>query len=173
MNYLRRHLGKALTKLCALALIALVLIVLLGIASNQLKLQITWTEDAAKVLLTWVVMLGAALAYLENAHLGVDVLTSNFTPPAQRFAKGFTTLIVIIFSAWIMVYGGWTLFQNGMESNQQLSSLGFRKAWFYLSVPVSGTLILFFALDNLRRIIFGIPEITTDNQPYATEESEG
>ena len=171
MNSLRKLLGKTLTVMCATSLIGLVFIVLLGIASNQMKLQITWTEEAANILLTWTVMLGAALAYLEHAHLGVDVLTSNFTPQAHRVVKIFTTIVVIVFSAWIMIHGGWQLFQNGLASNQKLPSLGIRKAWFYLSLPVSGGLILAFAMDNLYRLIFKIPEIPSDNQPYNTEEA--
>ncbi len=170
MNSLRKLLSKTLTVMCAISLIALVFIVLLGIASNQLKLKITWTEEAANILLTWTVMLGAALAYLEHAHLGVDVITSNFTPQAQRVVKIFTTTVVIIFSVWIMIYGGWQLFQNGLASNQKLPSLGIRKAWFYLSLPVSGGLILAFALDNLRRLILKIPEPESDNQPVNHEE---
>lgn len=170
MNSLRKLLGKTLTILCATSLISLVFIVLLGIASNQLKLKITWTEEAANILLTWTVMLGGALAYLEHAHLGVDVLTSNFTPQALRAVKIFTTLVVIIFSAWIMIHGGWQLFQNGLASNQKLPSLGIRKAWFYLSVPVSGGLIVTFALDNLRRLIWNIPESTSEIQPDSQQE---
>lgn len=170
MSSFRKILGKTLAVMCATSLIGLVLIVLLGIASNQMKLQITWTEEAANILLTWTVMLGAALAYLEHAHLGVDVLTSNFTPQAHRVVRIFTTFVVIVFSAWIMIHGGWKLFQNGLASNQKLPSLGIRKAWFYLSVPVSGGLIFAFALDNLRRLILGIPETPSDKQPVNQEE---
>lgn len=153
MNCIRTQLNKALYLFTALALIALVLIVLTGIVSNQFSLQITWTEECAKFLLGWVVMLGAVIAYIENAHLGVDILVTRFSPSAQRLSKLFTTLVVLIFSIWVMVYGGAKLFLGGLESGQIISALDIRKAWFYLSLPVSGTLITLFAIDNFLQIL--------------------
>jgi len=153
MNCLRTQLNKALYFFTAIALIALVLIVLLGILTNTFKLQITWTEECAKFLLGWVVMLGAVIAYIENAHLGVDILVTRFSPPAQRVSKLFTTIVVAVFSTWVMVYGGGQLFLSGLESGQLISALGIRKAWFYLSLPVSGTLITIFAIDNFLHLL--------------------
>ena len=152
MNCIRTQLNKILYLVTGIALTALVLIVLTGIVSNQFGLQITWTEECAKFLLGWVVMLGAVIAYIENAHLGVDILVTRFSPQAQRISKLFTTLIVLIFSIWVMVYGGSKLFLGGLESGQIISALGIQKAWFYLSLPVSGTLISLFAIDNFLHL---------------------
>ena len=94
-------------------------------------------------------MIGAALAYLNHTHLGVDILTNTLSPFAKRVAAGFVALVVLIFSALVMTYGGWDLFVDRYESGQTLSSINMKRAWFYLSIPISGVLISLFALDNI------------------------
>ncbi|MCP5538029.1 MAG: TRAP transporter small permease [Akkermansiaceae bacterium] len=155
MNLLKNILSRTLNFLCASTLVALIVIVLLGIISKKMDLGLSWTDESSEFLLSWVVMVGAALAYLDNAHLGVDILTSKFTPLAQRISAGFVAVVVLLFSAGVMTYGGWNLFIDRYDSGQLLSSLPIRRAWFYFSIPLSGFLISLFALDNLRQLIVG------------------
>jgi len=155
MATFKNFVGKALNALCALILVTLVIIVLLGILSKKLKLGLSWTDESSEFLLSWVVMIGAALAYLNHTHLGVDILTNTLSPFAKRVAAGFVALVVLIFSALVMTYGGWDLFVDRYESGQTLSSINMKRAWFYLSIPISGVLISLFALDNIRLAFVG------------------
>lgn len=150
METIKNMLSKALNALCAFILCALVVIVLLGILSKKMNLGLSWTDESSEFLLSWVVMIGAALAYLNHTHLGVDILTNSLSPFAKRVAAGFVALVVFIFAAVVMTYGGWNLFVDRYESGQLLSSINLKRAWFYLSIPISGTLISLFALDNIR-----------------------
>ena len=158
MTAFKNIVGKALNALCAIILVALVVIVLLGILSKKLNLGLSWTDESSEFLLSWVVMIGAALAYLNHTHLGVDILTNSFTPFAKRVAAGFVAAVVLAFSALVMTYGGWNLFTDRYESGQLLSSIDLKRAWFYLSIPISGVLISLFALDNIRLAIAGMDE---------------
>lgn len=161
MTTLRKILSATLRSLCAASLFALLVIVLLGILSKKTPLfSLSWTSESAELLLSWTVMLGAALAYLENAHLGVDILTSKLTPFARRVAAVFTALTVLLFAAGVMTWGGWRLFIQRYEMGQTMASLPFLRAWFYFSLPVSGVLISLFALDNLRLALTGCPQKT-------------
>ena len=155
MVVIKNILSKILNVLCAIILSALVVIVLLGILSKKCNLGLSWTDESSEFLLSWVVMIGAALAYLNNTHLGVDILTNSFSPFAKRVAAGFVACVVLIFSAGVMTYGGWNLFIDRYESGQLLSSIDLKRAWFYLSIPISGALISFFAVDNIRLAIVG------------------
>lgn len=163
MNTLRRILSTTLRSLCAASLLALLVIVLLGILSKKTPLfNLSWTSEGAELLLSWTVMLGAALAYLENAHIGVDILTSKLTPFARRAAAVFVAGVVLSFAAGVMTWGGWQLFTQRYQMGQTMSSLPFLRAWFYLSLPVSGVLISLFALDNLRLALAGRPQESTE-----------
>ena len=82
--------------------------------------------------------------------MGSEMCIRDRSPFAKRVAAGFVALVVFIFAAVVMTYGGWNLFVDRYESGQLLSSINLKRAWFYLSIPISGTLISLFALDNIR-----------------------
>jgi TRAP-type C4-dicarboxylate transport system permease small subunit len=141
--------------LCIAIFAALVLDVLWGVATRYiLGQQSHWTEELARVLLVWLAMLGAALAYMERSHLGIDVLTRLLDPEARRIADIITHSFVFLFAAAVLVYGGMELFLDRWESGQVMSALPIRKAWFYLSLPVSGLLIALVSVDLLVQVLF-------------------
>ena len=161
---MRKCIGTGLRALCAASLITLLVIVLLGILSKKTSLvNYSWTSEGAELLLSWTVMLGAALAYLENAHLGVDILTDKLSPAAKKIAFGFTTLVVLTFAAGVMIWGGWNIFIQRWDAGQMMSSIPMLRAWFYLSLPISGSLISLFAIDNL----LGLFRAESDNLDQA------
>lgn len=136
--------------LCIIIFATLVLDILWGVATRYLLgNQAHWTEELARVLLVWLAMLGAALAYIERSHLGIDALTRLLDPAARRIADILTHSFVFFFAAAVLVYGGVELFLDRWESGQVLSALQVRKAWFYLSLPVSGLLIALVAMERL------------------------
>lgn len=145
-----RILVRVLSGLCAVIFAVLVCDVLWGVFTRQvLNAQPAWTEELATFLLVWLALLGGVLAYADDRHLGVDVLVSRFVPEARRRAILISHLCVLGFSLTVLVYGGQDLFRSRWESGQLLPSMGIRKAWFYLVLPLSGTLISLLALGKL------------------------
>ncbi len=108
-----------------------------------------WSEKVARLLLVWLAMLGAALAVLDQCHLGVDVLTARFHSDAQRTVALFSQFVVLLFAALVLTYGGGQLLLQRWNSGQILPALGVSKAWFYLAIPFSGALISLFTLGTL------------------------
>lgn len=128
----------------------LVLDVLWGVASRYLLgSQARWSEELARLLMVWLAMLGAALAYLQQKHLGVDVLIRQLHPDAQRVAQVFVHGVVLLFAATLLCYGGGQLVTQRFASGQLLPALGISKAWFYLAIPISGLLICLFSVEAM------------------------
>jgi TRAP-type C4-dicarboxylate transport system permease small subunit len=147
---LRRHARRLLAVVTVSVFTILVLNVLWGVfARYLLGDQPRWSEEVARLLLVWLAMLGAALAVLDQCHLGVDVLTARFHPDAQRTAALFSQFVVLLFSALVLTYGGGQLLLQRWDSGQILPALGISKAWFYLAIPFSGALISLFSLGAL------------------------
>ena len=143
--------SRALGVLSVLIFTVLVVDVLWGVATRYvLGSQATWSEELARFLLVWISLLGAALAYAERSHLGVDALVLALDPLARRVAVLTSHLLVLLFAAGVMVYGGSVLFLDRYQAGQMLSAIPILKAWVYLSVPVSGGLITVFAVDALH-----------------------
>jgi len=153
---LKQSTARVLGTLSVLIFAALVVDVLWGVATRYLLgHQASWSEELARFLLVWLSMLGGALAYIENSHLGVDALTRVLDPSARRIAILVSHTLIFLFGAAVMVYGGTMLFIDRWESGQVLPALLIRKAWFYLSVPVSGVLITVFALESAVAALTG------------------
>ena len=165
MTRFKQLMARVLGCLCMLVFTSLVLNVLWGVVTRYLLgHQAHWTEELARLLLVWLAMIGAALAYIENKHLGVDVLTRSLHSSSQRVARFLTHLVVFLFASAVMIYGGVSLVIDRWQAGQVLAALSINKAWFYLAVPISGLLIAVFALDATLAAMTG-RATPTDPQP--------
>lgn len=141
---------RSLSIICALIFATLVIDVLFGVFTRQvLNAQPAWTEELARFLLVWLALLGGVLAYGSDHHLGVDVLVSRLQPVDQRIALIISHLVALGFSIAVLVVGGSALFHDRWESGQMLPTLGIRKAWFYLVLPLGGLLISLLAVGKI------------------------
>jgi TRAP-type C4-dicarboxylate transport system permease small subunit len=128
----------------------LVLDVLWGVVSRFiLGSQSRFTEELATMLLIWVSLLGASLAYGSGQHLGVDYFVGKLHPDAQRLMKTIVSLVVMAFAASVMVYGGSVLFSRTLASGQVSPAMGLKMGYVYLVVPISGILFILEALSAL------------------------
>jgi TRAP-type C4-dicarboxylate transport system permease small subunit len=140
--------------------LVLVIDVLLGVFTRKvLGDQIRWTEELARFLLVWISFLGGAIAYLDDKHLGVDLLVDRFDPSARRVARVITHGLVFAFALFAMGIGGTQLVVDRFDSGQVLSAMQINKAWFYLAVPVSGYVIAMFALGNVIALLAGAGDV--------------
>ncbi|MFM7180325.1 MAG: TRAP transporter small permease [Verrucomicrobiales bacterium] len=146
--------ARALGWLAIVVFLILTLDVLLGVFSRKiLGDQIRWTEELARFLLVWVSFLGGAIAYIDEKHLGVDLLVERLHPQARKLSRLLVHLLVFAFSLFVMGVGGTKLVIDRFDAGQLLPALQIDKAWFYLGVPISGYLIALFALGNVIALL--------------------
>jgi TRAP-type C4-dicarboxylate transport system permease small subunit len=128
----------------------LVLDVLWQVASRYVARQPSaWTDELATLLVIWLALLGASAAFGRNAHLGMDFLTQHLSPQQRRITEGLAHLMVAAFAALILILGGIHLVHLTWLTNQVSPALGVKMGHVYLALPISGTFILIFALENL------------------------
>lgn len=150
MTALRLLTARLLAVLSTVVFIVLVIDVLWGVFTRYaLGHQAPWSEEIARLLLVWLSMLGTALAYGTRSHLGVDVLRQAVTPDARRLADITTHTLVLVFAAGVMLWGGTALFLERMDAGQVMATLPLRRAWVYLSIPISGAVMSVFAALEL------------------------
>jgi TRAP-type C4-dicarboxylate transport system permease small subunit len=118
-----------------------------------------WTEEVATMLLIWVSLFGAAVGFSRHEHLGVDYLVKKLDPAAQRLMSVVVQLLIILFAASAMVYGGYILVSKALVSGQVSPALGLPFGYVYLAVPLSGLFIIFFALEQMIRAILGLAPV--------------
>lgn len=160
---LQQLLSQILGFICVIVFGLLVLDVMWGVFARQvLNAQPAWTEQLARMLLVWLSILGGVLAYAGDAHLGVDVLVTNFHSTTQRWARIVGHVSVFLFSVCVLLIGGGLLFQDRLASGQQMATLGIPRAWFYFVLPVGGFLIAFVSIEKILNLL--APATETEGQ---------
>jgi len=150
LGKVRANLIKGLEILLIAAMAVLVLDVLLGVASRYiLGQQISWTEELARMLLIWVVLLGGALAFGAGEHLGVDYFMDQLEPDAKRKMAIVADLATLSFTVGVLMIGGYALVSRTFEMEQMMMAIGVPKGAVYLAVPVSGFFFLLFSVESL------------------------
>lgn len=123
---------------------ALVLVVVWQVVSRQvLAAPATWTEEGARYLFVWVSLIATALVFGERGHLAVDLLIRKLGEQTARWMAVGIELIVIVFAATGLVWGGARAVAGAW--NQNLVALPFTVGQMYLILPITGVLVIFYA----------------------------
>ena len=104
--------------------------------------QASWSEELARFLLIWIGILGAAYASGQRMHLSIDLLENK---PVKLIA-----VLVILFALGVLVVGGTRLVLLTAELGQTSPALGIPMSIIYSVVPISGILIIYYRLTDLK-----------------------
>jgi TRAP-type C4-dicarboxylate transport system permease small subunit len=108
-----------------------------------------WTEELGRIAFLVFVMLGAALAYRDNRHLGLDVLENRLGGAALFFFVAAKRVLVIVFAV-IMIQQGFVLV-NSLFAQTPILEIPFSR--LYLIFPITMILILGMALVQFSKDI--------------------
>ena len=109
-----------------------------------------WTEELARFLLIWIGTLGAAYAYRNGSHLGLDLLPAGLEGASRARLIILTHSVCMLFAVAVLVVGGGSLVAMTWELKQYSAAMGLPIAYVYAVIPASGLLICLFALDGMR-----------------------
>ncbi len=99
-----------------------------------------WTEELARFLFIWMIMLGAMIGIRESTHFEVDLLPQ--LPPKATAALQIVTHLFVLVFALVFVYWGIAFVQFGWHQLSELAELPM--PYIFLAWPLAGlTWILF------------------------------
>ncbi|QTL96717.1 TRAP transporter small permease subunit [Iocasia frigidifontis] len=110
-----------------------------------------WAEELAVISMMWIGFLGAAGALWTDSHIGLNLFVQRFPESLQLCLCVLRNIILTAFSL-ILFYNGIILVKRTMGGT--LSALGFSIGYSYLIVPVSGLLLVLFAIIKSAKEIF-------------------
>jgi len=147
-------LGKVLRYALVLLMATLVISVTWQVLSRYVLDQpSSWTEEAARFLLVWIGVLGAAYVSHSREHLAIDLLPRRLQGTKAIALRVFIELAVLVFAILAMVVGGARLVAITWELGQVMPALSIPTAFLYLVVPLSGGLIVLFSGVHLVKLI--------------------
>ena len=111
-----------------------------------------WTEQAALLVLVWMIFLGGAAGVHQGFHLRLSLLEESCPEPWRKRLRAGTQVLVVLFGLTMAVCGAGL----GMATmDHDLPALGVSRAVTYIPVALSGILIAVFALDRAIAIAQG------------------
>ena len=121
-------------------LILLLLDVVTGVSLRYFRLPLYWTEEAARYLFVWLVMLGCVVGLEEKTHFSIDAFYKWFPKHLQRLVAFLGTTVSGIF-LFVLFYEGIRLCirDPGVVS----PALGIPQYFSYLAIPIGAMLMLF------------------------------
>jgi TRAP-type C4-dicarboxylate transport system permease small subunit len=166
MKALRNILDKCLNGLAGLSLIVMTVLTTYQVITRYIfNAPSTWSEELVGYMFGWATMFGAALCTGERAHMNIPILVDKFNPPMRKALHIFAEVIALLFSASILVLGGFQV--SSLAMGQMTSSLGVAIGTFYWVMPVCGVVMTLFAVLNIIGIANG--EICLDTADEASE----
>ncbi|WP_425399400.1 TRAP transporter small permease [Aeoliella sp.] len=156
-------------------IVALVLDVLWQVASRfLLDDPSTWTVEMARYLMTWLAMLGTAVAFARREHLGLDYFKQQLHSDAQRPVEILGQLVIIAFAVWVLLGGGTRLATEVFASGELTPALGVPKGVVYLAPPIAGACILLISVIELLEMLTGAkPASDSSPQPDVDSAEDG
>ncbi len=145
-----RRLGALLETIVAVTLGAMAALVIYQVAARYgLGRPPSWTEELARYLQVWLVLLAAPVCLERGLHLAVDYVTPRLPATPRRIVRTGVLLLILVFSTLLLVYGVRLL---RVAAVQVSPALGISMVWPYLALPVSGALL---ALESIVLIAKG------------------
>ncbi|MDR1534810.1 MAG: TRAP transporter small permease [Planctomycetota bacterium] len=105
-----------------------------------------WTEEVARMSFAWLIFLGSAVAVREGTHLTLDMLAAAL-PPRLRSIPRYWVLFLVLALSGVVSYAGASYCVR--SAGKTAVTLPIPSNCVYLAVPVSGTIMIFFALEKL------------------------
>jgi TRAP-type mannitol/chloroaromatic compound transport system permease small subunit len=112
--------------------------------SSNAWLEIQWYLFGA------VFLLGAGFAFLRNAHVRIDVVSSRLSARTRNWIDIVGILVFLLPLCYLMIALGWPLFERAWISGEMSPNAGGLIRWpAYLMIPLGFALLALQALSEL------------------------
>jgi TRAP-type transport system small permease protein len=139
--------SRLLSVLLALSVAILVFPVTLQVFSRYTPLipSWIWTEEMARFLLVWMIMIGSMVGVREGMHFTVD-LWPSLTGRARAALDLFAGVFVLLF-AFVFVWWGWEFTEFAWFRISELAEL---PLWLiHMAWPITGATWLLFGAERM------------------------
>lgn len=142
--------SKILEVIMTVSLFMTVLITFVQVVSRYVfKLSIPWSQELLMVFFVYSIFFGAAVLVYKNDHLVVD-LFDNLSDLTNKLLMTLEALIAMAVLS-VFIYYGMDLVNQNFASGQTLGLLPFKRAYLYLSVPVSSVFMIYYYIRRLYK----------------------
>ncbi len=131
-----------------------VIAVVCQVTSRMIAIPMTWTEDLANYNFIWAIFMGASVILNRNQHFRFTAVEALFKKKWHEIYNIFIYLGIMIFSAFILVYGieltitFWDYTWNSIPS--------FKMGYHWLCVPIMGATMTWYSFSHILNHVSNI-----------------
>ena len=111
-----------------------------------------WIPGVSRLLFIWTVFMGATVLYERNDHLIMDFFVSRLSPARRERLELGINIVFLVFLVLFVLYG-----LNIAKVRMRISfeTWKFPTGVAYLAAPVSGSIMILFCINKIRRFVKG------------------
>lgn len=170
-------LTKSLMVLLSVLMALLTLSVIWQVASRYiLRNPATWPDEIARFSMIWISIFGGTYVYALEKHLAVTLLPDylRINKISNFYLLKILFHFLVIFLGIVMILGGYNVVSTNFNSGQLSAILHINVGYVYACVPISGILLIIFALIFIMRdltLFLGFTPLDLLNPPSSNTES--
>jgi TRAP-type C4-dicarboxylate transport system permease small subunit len=130
--------------------VGVILLVLLRYIFN---ITFVWAEATITIMFIGTTYFGAVLGVQEDGHIRISYFVERFPKRIQKIIH--SVVMVIIIAVQVVVFKTSLVWIDKIGNTRNVA-LNIPKAYFYLMVPISSALIIFYALTKIVSYVFNI-----------------
>lgn len=150
MNFLfrlKRPIDAVLSGVLVLLFFTLFLCVIIQVFTRYVMNDpAVFTEESSRFAMIWLSLLGTAFACGRLEHMAYTMYPESLKGEKLLNHMRHVALVVLLFAASVMVYGGTRLVLRALDFEQLSSTLGLPMGYVYLCIPISGCLITYYQI---------------------------
>ena len=145
---------KIIDSVLGILLIVLMIVLVIDVVWQVLARYVaqaptSFTDELARYLLIWVGLFGAAYALGKKRHLAIDLLITRLKGKSRINLNRLINILILGFAVFVMVIGGSRLVWITLTLKQISAALGVPLGVVYLAIPLSGALMIFYAVIDI------------------------
>ena len=111
-----------------------------------------WIPGVSRLLFIWTVFMGTAVLYERKDHLIMDFFVSKLSPEKQARLQLAINIVFLVFLVLFVIYG---LNIAKVRMRTSFETWKFPTGVAYLAAPVSGSIMILFCINKIRRFLKG------------------
>ncbi len=148
MDKAKNILDQILKVVSVVLFIAMVLLTTYQVIARYIfKSPSSISEVLTRYAFVWLIIVSATYVFGQRDHIAITFLRDKFKGMGRKIIDVAIECVIIIFSATIMVYGGFTV--TRMNMLQYDSMLNIPTGIVYSIIPICGVLIILYSIYNI------------------------
>ena len=149
MRNFERRLKQVLNSIIVFLFGSIVMVTILQVFFRYcLNVPLMWTEELARYLFIWGILIASARGLEEGLHIGIEIVLDKQSDKVRAIIKFFIYSIMIIFLVFVIYYG-WVLV--GKVITTKTPALHLPMSIVYLALPFSSIIWIIIILKEMLK----------------------